>query len=176
VTQQGGHLTLALPPNANANLGIATNGVFDLNGRSVQVDVPRYPSAPNTQSLLAVLLDQNNTVSIIATPTDLTFASQVAGTPDNMQVALDPAIRTWRIRHDAAANAIVYETNDGAWKVQRTIGLPFQIHAVRIQLEADAFNGGAAAPGAAEFDNLVVDQGTCSNADEYDAHEGPLLP
>jgi len=168
VAAHDGKLELALPAQTAANVLAVTWGTFDLTGRAVSVDVAKYlaPSA-NTQSQLALVSGGSQNLAIIAINTILVFQPDAATAPN------DPPARTWTVRHDVATNSISYET-DGV--VRHTLALPFPVQAMSVQLEADAFNTGAAAPDLAAFANLRVEEHGCTQGGEYDEHLGPYAP
>jgi hypothetical protein len=66
--------------------------------------------------------------------------------------------RFWRIRHDATADAIVFETSsDGqTWTVQRTSARQLAITAMRAEISAGTWQA-MSAPGMAVFDNFKLE-------------------
>ena len=168
VTAHDGRLELALPAQTTTNVLAVTWGTFDLTGRAVSVDAAKYlaPSA-YTQSQLALVSGGSQNIAIIAINTVFVFH------PDGATAPNDPPARTWTIRHDESTNSISYET-DGV--VRHTVALPFPIQALSVQLEADAFSTGAAAPDVAAFANLRVGEAACTQGGEYDEHLGPYAP
>jgi hypothetical protein len=66
----------------------------------------------------------------------------------------------------------VFETSQGGdtWTMQRTIPRPFLLAGVAVQLEVDVTATPTTA-GTASFDDLVVDQGACTDASRYRDHD-----
>jgi hypothetical protein len=88
----------------------------------------------------------------------LFFQQSVAGVRSGERIQFDPvAHRFLRISHDAAVNAIVWETSrDGnAWREGRRVATPFVLDELRVELEAGT-NKFEAEPGEAVFDNVVL--------------------
>jgi len=185
IAQRDGQLELALPAATPINVFASSFAAVDLTGRAAEVDVARYLRATDpTQSLLAVLLDNDNELLIKASAGQLYFQIRMGGVDEAAppSIAADPAIDGWRIAHDAGAGAgaeqVRFEIRRaGAWTAQRTVARPFSLLAVKVQLEADALGAGAGAPDVAAFAGLrIAGEPACSDGAEYDEHHGPYGP
>ena len=165
-----GQLVIAPPAASNTNDGLRGTATYDLTGGFVEVQIAGYltPSV-NSQAELIAEIDDANHFYIGASYQSLVLRLTAAGTdsPDPV-VALDPAVRYWRIAHDAATDTIEYQTSVDhvTWTTERAVSPPpFPITALRVHLEADSYNGGVAVPGAAAFDNLTFAAPACEAAD-----------
>ncbi|HWO25041.1 MAG TPA: hypothetical protein VNO30_40150 [Kofleriaceae bacterium] len=181
VATQDGRLELALPVATPINVFVSSFLAIDLSGRAAEVDVARYLRASDpTQSLLAVLVDNDNVLLIKASAGALYFQLRMGGVdePASPSIAADPAIDGWRIAHDASTEQVRFETRRaGAWTTQRALAKPFSLLAVKVQLEADALAPGASAPDVAAFSDLrVTGEPACTSGAEYDEHRGPYGP
>ena len=152
-----------LPLTAGYN-GILSNASYDLTGAYAWTRVTAAPSVTSTAyAMFTLVIDANNHYGIWESKGSIGFERKVNGVKDAMTIAFDAAAHAfWRIRHDAAANAIVFETapNDhgrpGAWTVRRMVTRDISIASCRIELKAGSSDAQTASPGTMTFDDVRV--------------------
>jgi len=153
----------ALPVTAGYN-GIVSNASYDLTGAYTWTRLTAVPSVTSTAyEMFTLVTDGNNQYRIWEAKGTIGFETKINNVKNSTTIAFDPTAHAfWRIRHDAAANTIVFETapNDdglpGAWTVQRTIVRDISITACRIELKAGASEPQTASPGTVKFDDVRV--------------------
>jgi hypothetical protein len=160
VTDNGQHLQITLQANTAAYLGMYSNSTYDLTRRMVQVEVAQPISqAGYCENFLEAAFDGNNYFLIDAGAGSLVLRSMVGGINNQTVLTFDPvAQRHWRIRHDAVANTIIFETSaDGnTWTNRKTAAVGFSLTSLRFYLYAGAWGTGNGAPGAAKYDNFLL--------------------
>jgi hypothetical protein len=175
VTQQAGHLAIALPASSNTLDGVQSVGTYDLTGGSLEIHVVRYltPSV-DVRSAFVITLDAGNQLLLGVHDQSFQFQSRINGVDSTPpQIGFDPKVAYFRLRHDPSADLMLYETRTdrGEWVVQSSEPRRLPITALGVQLEAETFNGGILDPGVVELDDLVHASPSCNN----DPHElGPL--
>lgn len=160
VSETGQRLQIALPPNQAAYNGIASNSAYDLRGRSVQLELAQSISQGGwVENYLQVILDSQNYYLINVGAGSMLFRSMTNGANDQTVIGFDQSnARYWRIRHDAAVNAINFETsaNGVSWTTQKTVTPGFSLAAVKFNLMSGAWGTGNATPGTAKYDNFQL--------------------
>ncbi|MCU1288828.1 MAG: hypothetical protein JWN60_1057 [Acidobacteria bacterium] len=113
-------------------------------------------AAGNSQTLFSIGIDSSNFYRFRSRGSTIYMESSIGGTLTSTSVSSTSAPRVWRIRHDAAADTIVFETSadEGlTWVVRRTVARQFAITNVKIEIIAGTSES-VAAPGMALFDNF----------------------
>lgn len=157
VSEQNGKLNIDLNELTDGTHynGIKSANSWDMTGASAVVEVADA-SDNKAVTIFAVGIDKNNWLAFRAKGGSLYVEQRVDAVTSNDQLSYDKiADRFWRIRHDPAADTIVFETSAdaNAWVVKSTVPRPFPQNAVRFELSAgtsDAINK----PGIASFDNF----------------------
>jgi hypothetical protein len=83
----------------------------------------------------------------------------VQGVRTSTKVPYNPAQhRFWRIRHDAAADRILFETSAdrATWTTRRAVARQLPITALKVELSAGTWEP-ISAPGTAIFDNFRLE-------------------
>jgi hypothetical protein len=126
----------------------------------VQVEsVQAVSQAGWCENFLELELNANNYFLIQVGAGNMIFRSRVNGVNDQTSIPFDGvANRFWRIRHDANANAIYFETsaNESVWLTRKTVTPGFAVTALRMHLVAGAWGTGNSIPGTAKYDNLKL--------------------
>src|SRR5882762_286321 len=94
----------------------------------------------------------------------------VGGANDQTVLTFDAtAHHYWRIRHNATANTINFETSaDGnTWTTRKTAAVGFSLTSMRFYLYAGAWGTGNGAPGAAKYDNFQLLSSANVFSDEF---------
>jgi PKD repeat protein len=168
VSEQGQRLQIALPPHEAAYNGISSNAAYDLRGKTVQLELAQAVSQAGwVENYLQVILDSQNYYLINVGAGSLLFRSMVNGANDQTSIGFDPAAaRYWRIRHDATANTINFETSPNAvtWTTQKTVTPGFSLAAVKFNLMSGAWGTGNNTPGTAKYDNFQLTGVTSPNS------------
>jgi PKD repeat protein len=139
--------------------GYLSAKAWDMTGASVSVEVPQVAQGGATDTELAACLDYQNFYMIVEENGGLYFQEIAGGARTSASTIYDPARhRFWRIRHDATADTINFETSaDGlAWVVQRTVARHIPVNALKLELSAGTWRAETiTAP--AFFDNFRLD-------------------
>ena len=111
------------------------------------------------ENFIEAVLDANNYFLINSGAGSLVLRSMVGGANDQTVLTFDAtAHHYWRIRHNATANTINFETSaDGnTWTTRKTAAVGFSLTSMRFYLYAGAWGTGNGAPGAAKYDNFQL--------------------
>ncbi|HEX6041801.1 vanadium-dependent haloperoxidase, partial [Longimicrobium sp.] len=149
------------PPVNTAGMHYAfygSNGTGDLRGATGTVEVVQVlQGATCSTQLVLQQTDGEHRLVLWSDGATLYAQEDQPGTPSDFPLASydAQAHRWWRIRHDAAADRVHWETSpDGrAWTSHRDAPPPFAIDAVQIAIGAGLL-GAEPAPGMAIFDNV----------------------
>jgi hypothetical protein len=109
-------------------------------------------------------LDASNHYRIYEANGNLSIEKNIAGTKTQLKtIPYDSTNHMfWRIRHDATANQIVFETAPGAsgtpgtWTEQLRVAPEFAVTALWLELRAGTPTAYAVPPGTPKFDNVRV--------------------
>jgi len=157
-------ITLVANAPSPAYFGVASNQRYDLTAGAVAVELTRAPAAVyGPEAYLELLVDDRNLYLITDSSGNLVTIARTNGTDDRFVAAYDPvAERHWRIRHDAMAAMVVFETSaDGVtWTARRSSAAKVAVTALQIQLVAGTYMA-VASPGEAWFDNLSMTTPAC---------------
>ena len=160
VTEQAQQIRMTLAPNTAGYNGVSSNSTFDMTGKMVQVEVAQAVSQAGwCENLLELQLNPNNTFLMNVGGGNLLMRSRVNGVNDQTSILYDSvAHRHWRIRHDATANTVNFETSADStvWLTRKTVTPGFALTALRIYLVAGAWGTGNGAPGTAKYDNVKL--------------------
>ena len=139
--------------------GYVSAAAWDMTGASASVEVPQVAQGGTTDTELAACIDFQNFYMIVEEGGVLYFEEIVAGARSSASTPYDPVRhRFWRIRHDASADAINFETSaDGlAWVAQRTLARRLPVGALKLELSAGTWRSEASTT-SAFFDNFRLD-------------------
>jgi hypothetical protein len=167
VAERGGRVQLALPSGTAANLVLVSTEPHDLTGGSITIDVARSVNqAGGAQNLLAAIVDAEHYLLFTASNGKLAFGSVTPQGGTGGDVAFDPRVDSWRIRHDDSDDTIHFETAIAAeWSSRLSFPAPFPVDNTFVQIEADSFEQelipAPANPGMAEFDNFGLSAPVC---------------
>lgn len=160
VSEESQQIRMTLAPNTAGYNGVSSISTFDVTGRMVQVEVVQAVSQAGwCENMLELELNANNYFLIDVGAGSLLMRSRVNGANDQTSIGYDPVNhRHWRIRHDASANTVNFETSaDGTVWITRKIVTPgFALTSLRIHLIAGAWGTGNSSPGLAKYDNLKL--------------------
>lgn len=167
VAQSNGHLNIGpLLQNTGGSHynGILSDLAYDLAGASVRVQVVAAAnSATSGTTSFTLPIDSLNHYRMFAEAGLLWFEKKIANAKTNFSMAFDPVQHAfWRIRHDPAANEMVFETAPntggapGFWSERRRMARELPITAMRIELKAGTWKVETSAPGTVVFDNLLA--------------------
>jgi len=153
----------SLPLTAGYN-GVVSNASYDLTGAYTWTRVTAVPSVTSTAyAMFTVVIDGNNHYRIWESKGSIGFERKINNVKDATTIAFDATAHAfWRIRHDSAANTIVFETAankdglPGAWTVRRTITRDLSVTTCRIELKAGSSDAQTTSPGTATFDDVRV--------------------
>ncbi len=167
VGQSNGHLNIG--PLLEDTGGSHYNGIlsdlsYDLTGASVRVQVVAAANSATAGTTSFTLpSDSLNHYRMFAEAGQLWFEKKIANAKTNFSMAFDPVQHAfWRIRHDPAADEMVFETAPavsgapGFWSERRRMARELPITAMRIELKAGTWKLEESAPGTVVFDNLLA--------------------
>ena len=140
----------------NGYLSLAT---WNLTNARAAVEVVQTASGGTTNSVLALCIDSRNFLMISTESGSLRFEQVVNGARSATAVTYNAAQhRFWRIRHDAIADSMIFETSiDGqTWTVRRTVARQLSISALTVEISAGTWQS-VASPGTAFFDNFILE-------------------
>ena len=151
---------LEITPLANVH-GLHFNGyvsasLWDMTGAQASVEVVQATNITSADTTFAVGIDENHWYRIVKEYDQLYFQEKISGAKTSTNITYNAVQhRFWRIRHDAAADVVVFETSaDGVtWVEQRRVTRGISLAAVRMQLCSGTPNL-SSAPGTAIFDNF----------------------
>jgi len=138
------------------NNGYTSAAVLNMTNARAVVEVVKTTVGASAATTFAVGMDSDNWYRTLVFDGRLYFQDKVNGVKSSADLAYDASLHHfWRIRHDAASDAIVFETSgDGqAWTAQRTIARKMPITNLRVELDAGTY-AAMSAPGTAIFDNF----------------------
>lgn len=154
--------TLHLRPRGGVaglhHLGFATTREIEWTGGMASVAVLQAPNVATEASVtLAVVAQTPGWARTTVSAGNLYFQSENMGVTTGTLLPYDPIAHKYlRIRHDAAADQIVWDTSpDGAaWTERRRVARPFLLTAVRAEIEGGTYRV-ETDPGEAIIDELV---------------------
>jgi hypothetical protein len=155
VVQQGGLLTVT-PRTGVA--GGRYNGVLSLapvNFRGATLTAQVTPATGGALTWMAIGRG-NNLLLMSSDGMNLYLNQTVNGLIDQTAVPYNPALQAyWRVRHEAAADALIFEASaDGVvWQPLRSVARAIALDSLQIELVAGTSQA-SAAPTPAAFDNL----------------------
>jgi hypothetical protein len=140
------------------------SAAYDLTGAGASVQAAIAPSASHASSMLTVLADGQNHYRIWSEAYTLSFEKKIGGAKTELKsIPYDPVNHAfWRIRHDAATDAVVFETapslggTPGAWMLQTSTSRQVAVTGMRVELKAGTYQVETVAPGAVAFDHVLV--------------------
>lgn len=157
----GGGLLHLRPRGGIAGLhhnGFATTRENDWTGGIASMAVLQAPNTATEASVtLAVVAQTPGWARTAVSAGNIYFQSENMGVTSGTHVPYDPFAHKYvRIRHDAIADQIVWETSpDGAaWVEQRRVARPFALAAVRAEVEGGTYRV-ETDPGEAIVDDFV---------------------
>jgi hypothetical protein len=164
VQSTNGALAIGALPLTSGYNGVLSNDPYDL---TAGYSWTRLTAAPNVTStayaMLTLVVDATNHYRIWASNGSIGFEKKVNDVKNVTTAAFDAMAHAfWRIRHDAAANNIVFETAPnqaglpGSWTVRRTIARDLPVTALRIELKAGSSETQTVSPGTVRFDDVRV--------------------
>jgi uncharacterized repeat protein (TIGR01451 family) len=160
VSEESQQLGVTLPASTATYNGVASRDVFDMEGKTVQVEVAQPVSQAGwCENFIKVESDASNSYLIAVSAGSMVFRSTVDGVNDQTVIGYDQrAFPYWRIRHDRTANTVSFETsNNGTnWTTRKQVAAGFSLSAVRFYLYAGAWGTGNSRPGAARYDNFQL--------------------
>jgi hypothetical protein len=160
VSEQSGRLVISPSPLVDDNHynGLKSARSWDLNDASASVEV--VDTADNKAvTIFAVGTDKNNWLAFRAKGGTHYVEQRAAAVTTKNSVSFNRTeARFWRIRHDARADTVVFETSADriSWVTVWTVPRPFSLSAVRIELSS-VTGEIIATPGVAVFDNLRLE-------------------
>ncbi len=158
VREQNQRLEMTLRPNTIAYNGVTSTAKFDFRGKRFEVNVPQAANQNGfTETFITVARDSSNYFLFLAGSNSLVLDAYTSGVRDRTVLHYNATTdRFWRIRHDAAANAIHFESAaDGfVWTKRKTVAVSFPLTAMTLNLFAGAWGSGNGTPGTAVFDNV----------------------
>jgi tartrate-resistant acid phosphatase type 5 len=159
VAEQNGQLSITPRASVNGNSysGYVSAAGWSLQNSRTSVQVLQKASG-NAATIFSVGTDKNNWYGFRAKGSSLFLESRINSATTEVILTYDAVQhRFWRLRHDAAADTIVFETSpDNAnWTARRSVARQLSLAAVQIELIAGT-TGSVPAPGAAVFDNFTL--------------------
>ncbi len=156
--EQNGQLQIAPLANTAGNHynGYVSVRSWDMMGAQASVEVVQTTNGPGMSFVVG--FDYNNWYRIAFSAGSLVLEDQVNGVRATVSVPYNNSLhRFWRIRHNAVADQIVFETSAdrSTWTVQRQIARQLPIMAMRAELSAGTYQA-VASPGVAIFDNFQL--------------------
>jgi PKD repeat protein len=154
---------LEITPRANQNgdhyNGYVSTSTWNLTNASAGVEVVQIANGPTADTGLTVGIDPQNFYLMETESGRLYFSQAVGGARSSTNITYSAtAHRFWRIRHDPAANTIVFETSADrvSWVAQRSVTRQLAITAIKVELTAGTWQP-LSAPGTAIFDNFRLE-------------------
>jgi hypothetical protein len=140
------------------HLGFATTREIEWTGGIASVAVLQAPNTATEASVtLAVLAQTPGWARATVSAGNVYFQSENAGVSTSMFIPYDPIAHKYlRIRHDAVADQVVWETSpdSATWTEQRRVARPFLLAAVRAEIEGGTYRV-ETDPGEAIIDDFV---------------------
>jgi hypothetical protein len=137
--------------------GYASTRAWNFSGARASLEVVQIASGA-AQTILAISQSASDYARTLAQSGSLSFQVSVAGVLSSIDVPYDPTTqRFWRIRHDSAANQLVWETGPDAatWNEQRRAACQLALDALRAEILAGTATA-QASPGEAIVDNFLL--------------------
>jgi hypothetical protein len=158
IAQTGGRLEITPRVNTSGerHRGIGSVNTIDLTGGSAQVQVT--PANGRSDTIFALSGSGNNFLVFGRGYQTIWCEQIVAGTRSYVTIAdTSTTVRYWRIRHDAGADTVIFETSPDSvtWTTLNSVVRAIPITALRVELCAGTFKS-EAAPGRAIFDDVLV--------------------
>jgi RHS repeat-associated protein len=157
VSEQNQKLRITLAPNTAEYNSVSSNQAFDLTNKSFSVEVADPGSQAGWVSTFVFLeLDGNNSYRMSAGAGSSVFEVVSGGASTQRLVTSYNYQPFWRMRHDAAANQIRFEssTNGQTWTLQHAVTPTIPLDSLRIRMGTGAYGTGNSSPGQAVFDNV----------------------
>lgn len=137
--------------------GYTTQKALDFTATHARVDVfQTTEGAANT--IFAIGTDSNNWYGFVVESGKLYLQSKINGRKNSQSIQYDAtAHRSWRLRHEASLNQILWETSaDGNnWEVLRRISPEISLQSLFVTLGAGTYTP-EIEPGLAAFDNFKL--------------------
>lgn len=159
VSQQNGRLEIT--PRSGISIraynGYVTSRTWDLNRAWARVDVLQITEG-TADTIFAVGTDSNNWYGFVVENGKLYMQSKINGRKNSQTITYDATEhRSLRLRHEASANQILWETSqDGqTWTSQRSASPEISLAAVYVTLSAGTYMP-ETEPGLAVFDNFQL--------------------
>jgi RHS repeat-associated protein len=178
VEEANQRLQIAVNTGSATRDGYASLNTVDLTDARAVVEVPHASTWDYTETTLGVWASANDAAAMLVRQGVLYLRLMSPGAPcdmclegdgfntDETSVPYSPTQhRFWRIRHDAASDALYWEASaDGAtWQMLRSAARPFSVNGLQVRLTAGNYFGiipiGGTPPqaDAAFFDNFKVE-------------------
>jgi hypothetical protein len=158
VSQTGGVLEVALAQTKGVNYAAIASAARDMTNDSVSIELVGVPN-PLTfaEGGLTMQLDIAHRYQIFTTAGLLIFRLANEGDNDT-STAFDPGQHRF-LRLRDAGGTIAWETSSdrATWITHRTVLQAFPTTSVSVYVFGGTFQQESAAPGTAQFDNLIVD-------------------
>jgi hypothetical protein len=164
LAETGGKLVITLGNSAqSAYAGVDTNP-HDLGDARTEVEVDQVAMAMGaTNELNWAPSAGPEVIQLYVEGNKMFFSQTTAAGQDATSSDFDIlAMRYWRLRHDAGATTVTFETSsdDQTWTAHRELAPAFALTSVVVTLEAGTYTT-VASPGAAKFDNFRMTGTTC---------------
>lgn len=132
---------------------------WNLTNARATVKAVQTASGGSTNTQLALCIDNRNFLMISTESGLLRFEQVVNGARSGSTITYNATQHQfWRIRHDATADLIIFETSsDGqTWTVRRSVARQLSISAMKVEISAGTWQG-VGSPGTAIFDNFILE-------------------
>jgi len=137
--------------------GYLTQTAWDFTAAHARVDVLQTTDG-SADTIFAIGIDSNNWYGFVVENGKLYLQSKVNGRRNSETFKYEATdYRSWRLRHEAALNQILWETSaDGTnWTVLRRVTPEFSLESIYVSLAAGTYTP-EAEPGLAVFDNFKL--------------------
>jgi hypothetical protein len=177
VAETGGRLEIT--PRAGV-AGKSFNGYVSASGWNLtdaRATVAVVQTTTNAaQTVFTLALDGGNWFRFLVQSGRLNFQTRVNGAETSEGVAADAAQqRFWRLRHDRAADLVLFETSAGGatWAVRRAAPRQFSIKGLTVELNAGTASS-VASPGKAVFGGVVLESNPARYLPLYSSPTRPV--
>ncbi|HWS53509.1 MAG TPA: hypothetical protein VN228_05260 [Pyrinomonadaceae bacterium] len=175
VVEQGGRLEITPRDVGGKNYnGYVSVAGWNLSDARASVEVAGAADGA-AQTFFTLAADSNNWFRFLVESGRLNFQARAAGAESSPSVGYDPAQhRHWRLRHDRAADQVVFETSaDGAsWAARRSVARTFALTGLLVELGAGTASK-VNAPGKAVFDNFRLESNPSDSLPLFSAPTRP---
>jgi hypothetical protein len=160
------HLVFTLAPSFAAYNALVSYGSYDLTGATLSVELVSPPTGWGAEAILTAQIDQGNGFTIAFSSDNLVAEYFLSGGVMKRVVPFAAEHHYWRIRHDAVANTVQFETSPDqvTWSAIAA-GAPitpgYDITQLKIALAGGTFNSENPTPGNAVFDNIKLATHDC---------------